>query len=133
MLETMMLSISSKSVVVPRGSYVLGDPCYVVPDDDWDDLLNSCNYFNDPVGRVQGCNILAFGTKWGDGCYRDTFGNAYPVDAGLIGLVPVAYANVEPDSVIVKFDEPTLCTDDDGILKFGHYVIDTVCEEVEED
>jgi hypothetical protein len=132
MLETMMLSISSKSVVVPKGEYVLGDPCYVVPNDDWSDLLNSCNYFNHPVGRVRDFNILGFGTKWGDGCYRDTKGNVYPVDAGLIGLVPVAYAEVEPDSVIVSFSEPTLCQNDDGILKFGSYVIDTVLVEDEE-
>lgn len=128
-----MLEISSKSVVVPKGEYVLGDPCYVVPNDDWSDLLNSCNYFNSPVGRVRDSKILAFGTKWGDGCYRDTKGNVYPVDAGLIGLVPVAYAEVEPNSVIVSFSEPTLCLNDDGILKFGNYVIDTVLEEVEEE
>jgi hypothetical protein len=45
-----MLTLSSISVVVPKGAYILGDPCYVVPDKDWGDLLASCNYFNAPVG-----------------------------------------------------------------------------------
>ena len=47
-----MLTLSSISVVVPKGAYILGDPCYVVPDKDWGDLLASCNYFNAPVGKV---------------------------------------------------------------------------------
>lgn len=126
-----MLAISSKSVVVPAGKYVLGDPCYVVPDKDWGDLLASCNYFNQPVGSVGDFKVLSFGTKWGDGCYRDNNGNIYPVDAGMIGLVPFAYAEIESDSVIVSFSEPTLCQNDDGILKFGSYVIDTVLVEDE--
>jgi hypothetical protein len=127
-----MLAISSKSVVVPAGRYVLGDPCYVVPDKDWGDLLASCNYFNQPVGSVGDFKVLSFVTKWGDGCYQDNNGNTYPVDAGMIGLVPFAYAETESDSVIVSFSEPTLCQDDDGILKFGSYVIDTVLVEDEE-
>ena len=125
-----MLTLSSKSVVVPRGAYILGDPCYVVPDADWDALLQSCNYFNEPVGKVGDFKVLAFGTKWGDGCYPDNKGNTYPVDAGLIGLVPVAYATSDwNDSTLVVFENETLCTNDDGILKFGDYTIDTVLEE----
>lgn len=125
-----MLTLSSKSVVVPRGAYILGDPCYVVPDADWDALLQSCNYFNEPVGKVGDFKVLAFGTKWGDGCYPDNKGNTYPVDAGLIGLVPVAYATADwNDSTLVVFENETLCTNDDGILKFGDYVVDTVLEE----
>jgi len=81
-----MLTLTSKSVVVPKGAYILGDPCYVVPNADWGALLASCNYFNEPVGSVGDFKVLAFGTKWGDGCYPDNKGNKYGVDAGLIGL-----------------------------------------------
>ena len=129
-----MLTLSSISVVVPKGAYILGDPCYVVPDKDWGDLLASCNYFNEPVGSVGDFKVLAFGTKWGDGCYPDNKGNTYPVDAGLIGLVPVAYATDDrKDSTLVVFETATLCTNDGGILKFGDYIIDTVLEEKEEE
>jgi hypothetical protein len=128
-----MLTLSSKSVVVPKGAYILGDPCYVVPDADWDALLQSCNYFNEPVGKVGDFKVLAFGTKWGDGCYPDNKGNTYPVDAGLIGLVPAAYATLDwNDSTLVVFETETLCTDEDGVLKFGNYIVDTVLEEEEE-
>lgn len=129
-----MLTLSSKSVVVPKGAYILGDPCYVVPNEDWGALLASCNIFNEPVGSVGDFKVLAFGTKWGDGSYPDNKGNHYSVDAGLIGLVPVAYATLDwKDSTLVMFENATLCTNDDGILKFGDYIIDTVLEEENEE
>ena len=125
-----MLTLSSKSVVVPKGAYILGDPCYVVPNGDWGALLASCNIFNEPVGSVGDFKVLAFGTKWGDGSYPDNKGNHYSVDAGLIGLVPVDYATDDRGgSTLVVFEHDTLCTNDDGILKFGDYIIDTVLEE----
>ena len=139
-----VMKIVRSEVIVPKGSYVIGDPCYAVPDDDWFPLLKSCNYFEDPIGTVkngtQSFSVLAFGTKWGDGCYRGSDGNVYPVDAGLIGLVPVemveelADHDGDYDGVIVKFDRDTLCVNDgSGKLKFGHITIDTDPVEEEED
>lgn len=130
-------------VTVPAGEYFLGDPCYAVPDEDWMPLLESCGYFaadkanpnGSPVGEVRGFKVLSFGTKWGDGVYPDQFGNAYPVDAGMIGLTPVGlikdrdYANRLGQ--FVTFDRDTTCYDEDGILHFGKYRIDTVGDEEE--
>jgi hypothetical protein len=139
------MKIKQVEVIVPAGIYVIGDPCYAVPNDDWDDLLESCNYFQNPIGYVKRnfthkVFVLAFGTKWGDGCYRGTDDKEYPVDAGLIGLVPVeiveglADHDGDYDGVIVKFDKPTLCIDDgSGKLKFGHITIDTDPADEEED
>jgi hypothetical protein len=117
------------TVYVPAGTYVLGDPCYVVPNDDWIKLLESCEYFKRPVGISGGYEVLAFGTKWGDGCYLDNKGREYPVDAGLIGLVPIAYADLTQtngEHVIVEFKTMTPCIQkDNGKLMFGEVVIDT--------
>lgn len=110
------------SVVVPAGKYVLGDPCYSVPDALWLPLLKSCDYFVNPIGTVNGVNVLAFSTMYGDGEYRASNGENYPVDAGLIGLVPYDFAEINyPYSVtIVTFDEPTYCyKDGQGTLTFG--------------
>jgi hypothetical protein len=125
-----MQIIKSKAftVQVPTGRYVLGDPCYSVADEHWDSLLESCDYFNEPVGTVNGVKVLAFSTKWGDGCYQDQFGNEYGVDAGLIGLVPISLATKkdDPDGLIVDFIGSVICsTDGNGKLTFGKYVIDT--------
>lgn len=130
------MKISKVEVEVPAGHYILGDPCYVVPDCDWDSLLQSCNYFENPIGYVkdgiQEFPVLAFSTLWGDGCYKGTDGNTYPVDAGLIGLVPVEILgndvhNLRGDlSKIVTFDKTVKCSrDSDGKLRFGHITIDT--------
>jgi hypothetical protein len=138
------MQIKRVEVVVPAGIYVIGDPCYAVPDKDWDGLLQSCNYFESPIGYVndgaQKFPVLAFSTKWGDGCYPGSDGNEYPVDAGLLGLVPVEIVEAlvdhdgDYDGVIVKFDKPTLCVNDgSGNLKFGHINIDTDPAEEEED
>ena len=135
------MKISKVEVVVPAGRYILGDPCYAVPDSEWMELLESCNYFENPIGYikdgVQQFPVLAFSTRWGDGCYRGTDGNSYPVDAGLIGLVPWAVCKdvIRDDlSQVVTFDKPTKCgTDGEGKLRFGHITIDTDPAQDEDD
>ena len=135
------MKISKVEVEVPAGSYVLGDPCYSFPDhDEWMELLESCEYFNAPIGTVRKVNVVAFSTRWGDGRYRGTDGNSYAVDAGLIGLVPVEALRSDADSLrddlctVVTFDKPTKCyTDGEGKLRFGHITIDTDPQDDEED
>jgi hypothetical protein len=138
------MEIKRVEVTVPAGQYVIGDPCYAVPDQYWLPLLDSCDYFRSPVGWFSRTGystdknyVLAFGTKWGDGCYLGTDGNEYPVDAGLIGLVPfnVVEDLSQHEKNIVTFDRPTLCINDgSGRLRFGHITIDTdPVEEEEED
>ena len=115
-------------VMVPAGKYVLGDPCYVVPKDHWDELLSSCDFFNRPVGCFKGIEVLGFSTRWGDGTYADNKHRYYPVDAGLIGLVPFSDTlEIDPTlSHIVEFTRETLCSrNGDGMLKFGSIHIDT--------
>ena len=123
------MQVLNTTVLVPAGKYVLGDPCYVVPNDDWSTLLESCNYFRSSIGSSGGFEVLGFSTMWGDGCYFDNKGRVYPVDAGLIGLVPLEYANKEEfdeDTVIVEFTKPTKCTrHEGGNLVFGDIVINT--------
>lgn len=143
------MKISKVEVEVPAGSYVLGDPCYSFPDhDEWMELLESCEYFNAPIGTIRRTkantfnametfNVVAFSTRWGDGCYQGTDGRMYPVDAGLIGLVPleVVGSDMRDDlSTVVVFDKPTKCyTDGEGKLRFGHITIDTDPQDDEEE
>lgn len=115
-------------VTVPAGEYFVGNPCYAASNDDWDPLLKSCNYFNNPVGEVKGIKILAFSTKYGDGTYLGSNGVEYSVDAGLIGLTPKEYATnyfeekLNKLGSFVKFDEDIVCTNDEesGTLTFGN-------------
>ena len=119
-------------VTVQPGTYFLGDPCYAVPSKKWSDLLGSCNFFANPVGTIDGFQVLAFGTQWGDGTYSDGQGGSYPVDAGLIGLTPINLASTRPDywalsnmGRIVTFTDATQCRSENGKLQFGGFCINT--------
>jgi len=132
-MKTIIKTKTSFEVTIPAGRYYLGDPCYVIRDDDWIPLLENCDYFRNPVGEVGGYQILAFGTKHGDGVYFDKGGRKYGVDAGLIGLVPVAYGGREHQNREVEFESPTLCWNDDGVLHFGRITINTNLVSEDED
>ena len=117
-------------VAVPAGKYWLCDPCYAVPSDLWMDLLNSCNFFEQPIGKVESegkvYQVLGFGTAYGDGLYHDQFTNAVPVDAGLIGLTPVELCKDEPfGAILVEFAGETICSGYEGVLTFGNHEINT--------
>lgn len=112
-----MLVLDANHVAVSAGRYYLGDPCYPFPNDGpdnhlWMELLRSCAFFSatpdahaearfgpwtgtpGPVGVVtlNGVTypIVSFSTAHGDGGYMGTDGFEYGVDAGQIGLVPMA-------------------------------------------
>jgi hypothetical protein len=144
-------SHETPDVTAPAGEYFLGDPGYAVePHENWMHLLESCNYFEKPTGQLpDGTEVIAFSTAYGDGFFPDNHGNEYPVDAGLIGLVPVtpateaaladteatAQAHGAPHQFMtrVSFAEPVECTRTGlGLLTFGPYQIDTAGE-VDED
>lgn len=126
-------------VSVLPGTYVLGDPCYAVAEAEWHDLLESCDYFGQAIGTLKDkSQVLAFHTAYGDGEYPSNIGAKFPVDAGLIGLVPVDSADMSKFrdilSKTVTFTEEVLASFDAfGMLKFGYIEINTGDEPMEDD
>jgi hypothetical protein len=117
-------------VIVPPGEYVLGDPCYSVPADQWDELLASSRGFALPIGSIEGHQMLAFFTMYGDGVYRGPDAAEISVDSGLIGLVPAGLPGLRTDMALltcrVVFDRPVMCENcEDGTLVFGPHRIAT--------
>ena len=156
-------------VAVPAGRYYLGDPCYPFPNDGpfeplWMALLLSCGFFGSvkgkagedsgygrltgdtgPVGQVtvgdETFHVVAFGTAYGDGEYQGSDRFGYGVDAGLIGLVPMALVEaLDPDAThrewlfsegrscgtVQEFEMGVLAERDaDGTLTFGPVTIKT--------
>lgn len=112
---------------LPAGEYVVGDPCYAIPEHRWAEWLEAADYTNQRhilVAELDGVPAVGVGTAFGDGFYHDQDGRAYPVDAGLIGLVPTSLA-VGDHSVVVTFDKPVECWYDDGTIHLGDIVIET--------
>jgi hypothetical protein len=123
------------AVKMPAGTYWVGDPCYAVPDNRWMEWLEAADYMNERrflLAELDGHAVLGVGTAWGDGVYRGSDGNFYPVDAGLIGVVPVevASAGVREDLMKkVTFDRDFECSYDDedgeGVIVLGDIRIKT--------
>lgn len=128
------------------GTYYIGDPCYILPNRDWSKILNQTNYFDGEIYQLYGKNVWGHGTAYGDGSYPDQFGNSYPVDAGLIAVIPIEICDfegngykLEGDKIldtrslnfqfepgyIFTFNQEFEVVYSNGIFEIGHIRIDT--------
>lgn len=115
---------------LPAGTYYIGDLCYVIgkEDKDWMDFLNNSFWRVAPErgpncgGPVdyKGHKGFAAYTAHGDGCYQDQWYNEYPVDAGMIGIIPVEACEVELEQItkrklghVATFTSEVLCRRDE--------------------
>ena len=121
------------------GIYYIGDPCYVITDDDeWIEILEATKFFNGHTtaqweGEWKGHKMFVASTAYGDGEYRDSEGRTYGVDAGVIGIVPdeyiTDYCSVWGGNMIEFKNDFDVFMSDDGVFVFGHIIIDTKGEE----
>jgi hypothetical protein len=121
----------NKLAQMPAGKYWIGDLCYVMHDN-WDEFCQKA--YDSETGKDNnglmvlnnGTKVAWFNTKWGDGLYRDTRGNRYPVDAGLIGCIKmndIDFDHPHNDLLggnIVSFKEDFECGYENGLIWFGH-------------
>lgn len=130
----------SNKMIMPAGKYWIGDPCYVFPNDGlmsdkWEELLAKVNFFEITYGELDGgkIKVWAASTAYGDGRYVGSNGKAFPVDAGLIGIVPqetVDYLgrtdnDLDHCGLFIEFTEPFVVMSRNGNFTFGHINIDT--------
>ena len=127
--------------MMPSGVYYVGDLCYVMTDEEWDQFCsitiegNKCldGEFNMPDGR----RFATYGTMWGDGEYRDQHGNRYSVDSGSIGCILLTdirankYEDIKELGTVVEFTEDIFTSgcikgrDSNGVINIGPLRIDT--------
>ena len=123
-------------VVVPPGLFWIGDPCHVVrhdSDEIWQELLRSCDYFDNPIGFAPGYGVAAFRTLAGDGLYEDGSCRLFQVDSGFIGIIhgsQIKRKFTTTDSLLgmghwIDFGEPTTCYSDGETIRFGRVTIQT--------
>jgi len=130
--------------MLPAGKYYVGDLCYVMHEE-WDEV---CGLFF--KGRTDhGCNqgefmlkdgrrFACYNTRWGDGLYFDEAHNQYPVDAGCIGCILVSDIshsdnNDVSSGTVHDMDRDFNTSTEEGVLTFGHVVIDTDSDNYEEE
>lgn len=105
---------------LPAGKYFVGDPCYFVPNEEWDNFCDTL-FTTDDTTDTKTITILDYKcqcqhTMYGDGSYRGDNGLEYDVDAGLLGAVPEVLCNTVGDYEkrhLITFKEPFAVVFDD--------------------
>ena len=132
-------------MTMPAGKYYVGDLCYVMHDA-WTEV---CRLFFPPYSPPKGVEgeftladgrrFASFATAYGDGEYRSSINTLHSVDSGSIGCIRMedirdtTYSDIESLGAIVEFDQPFEVEADQGLLKFGHVLIETAADEEEEE
>lgn len=122
--------IIGASYNLPAGTYYVGDPCYVVPDELWDEYLHVADV--NPSGLTiqlsDGRLVAAVTTCWGDGVYADQQNRTYPVDAGMLGAVQALEGDAPAVaflSNVVTFPNSFDVVYNEGLVIVGHIKINT--------
>ena len=136
------------------GRYYIGDPCYTFSDkehDLWIEFLDGCNWGRDGTGlsEYKGHRFFTAGTAWGDGTYVLDGPGTYKhlgVDAGMLAIMPEALADGVSEAhsdiwgedgdglyAFVDFPESFDVDYDNGVFRFGDFVIDTYGDEGDDD
>jgi hypothetical protein len=113
---------------LPAGEYYIGDPCYVIENDRWDEWLELFWDNRPEVFDFDAADQIAFNTAYGDGAYDCSNGASLPVDAGIIGAIPMSIIKCgrpEVDGTVVTFETAFTCEDRNGLLIFGDLEVDT--------
>ena len=75
--------------VTSKEGFAIADPCYVLSDNVYYDFWGKKKKFADGVFDYEGSSFAIAGTAYGDGVYYDNHDHEYPVDAGVIALIPL--------------------------------------------
>lgn len=75
-------------VIVPAGTYYIGDPCYPIGDSPiYEKAWSDAGYSTPAVYRTEKGIVYIDGTAYGDGGYMGSDGHEYGVDAGVISII----------------------------------------------
>ena len=121
-------------MTMPAGRYYIGDLCYVMHPE-WDEFcaltIKDHQCLDGEFTLADGRRFATLSTAYGDGTYRSNIGTDHSVDSGSIGCILVSdirdntYEDIEDLGAIVEFDQPFEVSSDQGLLKFGHVLIET--------
>lgn len=124
--------------MMPAGKYYVGDLCYVMTDDEWDEVCGLLFEGRNDHGVNQGEFVMKDGrrfasyhTAYGDGRYQSNMNTEHCVDSGGIGCILVddikasKYEDLREFGAIVDFPVEFVTDNEDGQLQFGRMLIET--------
>ena len=87
--ESKLEEIENVDDTVQSNEFWVGDPCYVLSDDIYDNIWGKeYNYQDGLIDCGNGLSFEVHGTAYGDGCYEGSNGFMYCVDSGTIAVIP---------------------------------------------
>lgn len=137
------MSKKTEPKILPAGEYWIGDPCYVIgnDNDDWEAILDKVGYFgiyesenwDNGAFEHKGKACWGHSTACGEGAYdlvddNDEDIELLIVDSGMLSVVPVSVIdndNAAHAGVYVTFDDNFSCSYDNGKFTFGGLTVDT--------
>lgn len=129
--------------ILPADEYIIVDPCYVMPDKAYQDMIDiiySTNRMEENEYTYKGKKMVIYGTAYGDGGYSNSANNnEIFVDSGQIAIIPtsvltkkVIKENIK-HAVVINFDNTVICNNDGGYMTFGHVEVDTKQDDEDDD
>ena len=86
--KELLLEDNSNTITSQEGFYI-GDPCYVLSDERYDQWDNKYGY-QDGVIEIDGYKFIVHGTAYGDGEYFSNInGVSFGVDSGTLAVIPL--------------------------------------------
>lgn len=87
--ESKLEEIENVGDNMQSNEFWVGDPCYVLSDDIYDNIWGKkYNYQDGLIDCGNGLSFNVHGTAYGDGCYEGSNGFMYCVDSGTIAVIP---------------------------------------------
>jgi hypothetical protein len=127
--------------MMQAGKYYVGDLCYVMDNDEWDQVcartIQGKSFADGEFELNDGRKFAIYGTSWGDGVYHDYYGHSYSVDSGSIGCIKLEDIKAEKCDNLLDFGAIVDFKIDfvtgggrgtkgwDGIIQFGSIAIET--------
>ena len=99
-----------KAGSLPKGKYFIGDPCYIINDNDWFTFLDIQKEAGVPIFKWRGEKCFAMGTWGGDGTFP-TYINGKRAkedlfaDAGMMSCIPFKNMENNPAKILKKMLE----------------------------
>ena len=90
-------------IVSSKKGFVISDPCYVLSKSVYVDFWIEQKHSADGVFDYEGSSFAVAGTAYGDGVYYDNHVHKYPVDAGVIALIPLELVSDEKGIELGEF------------------------------
>ena len=89
--------------VSSKKGFVICDPCYVLSKSVYIDFWIEQKHSDYGVFDYEGSSFAVAGTAYGDGVYYDNHAHKYPVDAGVIALIPLELVSDEKGIELGEF------------------------------